>query len=513
MVTKANVRMMRNLLMSLVLQWLSTTGGGIVEAQATEQQQPPVDLSVLARIPYLTHVDCQSDMMHGAYSVQLTPSVSFHYKHNNLGHFVGMLHFTGGSNAWLAVGFSRDGQMLGSKAIIGTPGNHPVVYDLKSRDSDLSGIVPAPLQEANQITTETGDSPTMSGWTHTSDVNGTTTLRFNVPSLMEEIPGMHHQQIINFIFAVGSSETLGFHRHRGSFRLDTRNCPVVEDPLIKAMLSTGSTVSASIGTSYSTYDHKAAFAAHGFFATLAFAFLIPLALTSSWFRVLIPKWWVYIHVLSNTAAAFFTFIAVICAIAGVSMRGKSGVYDGQTPNQHMSIAHHWIGSILLVIVMFQVVNGFRRPNVQAKTDPTQLYDEEPVIHPRRCCWGLLSVPATARDRWHALHRATAVVVILFAVCQLSSGFRLFTTQYGGNTKAALAVFWVWVVLLVAVLGSLKIYTRGQRNKTRSSVVVPPKNLMPHSREEDDDRLEESEEEASSRSSSNHNDDQEFTNII
>lgn len=466
-----------------------------------QDPQQPQDTDPLSKVPYLTHVQCgHSDIIQGtnASSIELTPDLSFHWKHGGEqqpGLFIGALHYTGGK-AWLGLGFSKDGTMVGSKAIIGMPGDHPQCYNLNSEDASLAGIVPNPGLKRRW---------SLHGWTHTDtddllDATFSTTLRFNIHRFYKELDGMHDEGVVNFIYAVGTNDqALGLHQHRGSFRLDVSSCPVQPDPLLgqaDTATSTGdaaavAAASPAAASGSSSYDHKAAFVAHGFFATLAFCVLTPLAITVAWFRALIPKWWIYIHVLANTSAAFFTTISVACAFGGMVMRGKeasNGQLAGPPPSTHMSIAHHWVGLVLLILVASQVINGFRRPAVQAKTDPSQLYEDQlPQIEGkkrRRYCCLCIPVIETMRDKWHALHVVTALFVLILAICNVQSGFRLFTSQYGGNTTAILAVFWVWIAALVVGLTCVKCILKGRHNKTRSS--SSPKNLMPRCREEDVD---------------------------
>jgi len=479
----------------LLLLWLTAAS----TAQGQQETAAAIPVDVLEKIPYASHTRCESEIMDDGYSIDLTPEVSFHFKHPNHGHFLGTVHYQG--EGWLAIGFSKDGNMINSKAIIGLPASDgsnsavPMFYDLDSKDDDGQGITPD-----HQM----GHKTSLTGFVHQNG-DGTTIMHFSVHGLFEQIEGMHHHSVVNMLFAVGYTNELGLHRHRGAFRLDTRNCPAPPDPLL---LSSDDLSATSV--TLTTYDHKAAFAAHGFFATLAFAVVIPAALASAWFRSLMPKWWIYVHVLSNCAAVFFTTVSVATAFGGMVMReNSSGGYEYNT--SHMSIGHHWVGLVLFLMVLFQVVNGFRRPPVEAKEDPTvtDIY-AEPAPPKKMYCF-CVPAPTTTRDKWKAVHVVTALTVIALTLYQLSSGLSLYTTEYGGNKRAALALFWTWVVLLTASMLALKYFANQRSARRRSS---PTKNLMPQRSElEDDGNGDEGDDDASQRTDGDSERTGEFSNII
>jgi len=428
-------------------------------------------------VPYLNDVVCTSEFEATDYHVELSPGLFFHWRHEN-SVFNGVLHLQN-KEAWLGIGFSKeDGLMEGSRVLVGNPAL-PEAASVKLfhvNNRTLDG-----LQNLGQNIHFSGKL--------IRNVKGTF-LHFHTKQYHKLAFGGKTNQFHNLIWAVGKDTTVGMHQQKGSFKLFTQGCPVPA-ALPSSSSSSGSGASGTKSASSSSspppsssyyHDHKAAFAAHGFFAILTFAVVIPLAVTSALFREVIPKQWIYVHVISNTLGAFFATISVACGVGGVIVRGYDAASMDATISSHMTNSHHWVGMVLFLVVIFQVFSGFRRPPVEVRSDPTQqLYGIDVPDAKDTCCFCLPSLE-TARDKWRAMHITTALIVIGMAFFQLQSGLKLFTTEYGGNTKAALTVLWVWVSFLVVFLSFYKCILKSRKQKLRSST----KNIMPHSMEQEDE---------------------------
>jgi Eukaryotic cytochrome b561 len=433
-----------------------------------------------------------------------------------------------GGQAWIGVGFSstNQGNMLGSRAVVGVPGkdsssNSTVqVYQLMAKQpQDASAIVQNPDFTA---------SHKVEG--HVEMKSYETILHFSLEGL-SDFQRPDDEQLYTFIYAVGQSTSLGMHSHQGAFRLKLQFCgghgpsptkpssakpapaatsapaqqqpqasesipaPAVE-PAYGAPSGTGtdessqspqpslspveaqvtvppnatnsSADSSSATPPATSYDHKTAFAAHGFLATLAFAVLVPTAMASAWFRSLMPKWWIYVHVLSNCAGFFFAVLSVIVAFSGVALRGTA---TGD-PVSHVSLTHHRTGVFLLLIAALQVVLGFCRPPVQP-TDERENNDDDSVDSDgyNRICgctaripwWGDLS----RREKWHWLHRGAAVTIIGLATYQLTSGANLYSKEYQGGQRTTVVAMWVWLACVAASLLCLRLYLLTRAGGTSS----------------------------------------------
>jgi hypothetical protein len=219
-----------------------------------------------------------------------------------------------------------------------------------------------------------------------------------------------------------------------------------------------------------TYDHKTAFAAHGFLAALSFGVLVPAAVASTWFRALLPKWWIYVHVLSNCAGFVCAALSVVAAFLGMVLRSQP---DG-APVPHMTISHHWTGLVLLLVVSYQVVSGFCRPPLQQ----TQVDSGEEGVDgggsggDHRVCgwtraiprWGKLS----RREKWHWAHRWVAVTILALAVYQLISGTSLYSVEYQDGRRTAVAAMWVWLAILATSFLGVKLLLISRAAKAAGS---------------------------------------------
>ena len=389
-------------------------------------------------IPILTKaVTCSSGLItNGGFSATLAPGIQFHWKLKDNYVLEAAIRYEG--TGWVALGFSPNGEMIGSKAVIGIPNSsgqgNPKLYDLNSTATDASGIM------------ETTYDNHVDG--SIIQVNGRTTLIFETSNWHSA----HFEDgLYTFIFAVGQDNTLGFHKHANRFRLDLNICKDTGVP------GTDDVTSA--------YDHRAAFVAHGVFASLAFALVIPTAIASAMFRSLMPKMWIYVHVMSNCLAFLFIVIAVASAFGGMVMRSK----DTETLPTHMDRVHHWVGLILFLTVCWQVLNGFRRPPVEPKpelkTDPDMYGD---VDYQKSSCCGIAK-PETMREKWQFIHRLSAFTIVVLAMYQVQSGIRLYMYEY--------TTYWIWLTLVG--LGFVYLYCLVlKREAKQRQMLRPNRNLMP-----------------------------------
>ena len=418
------------------------------------------------------HVLCDSPVIDGGLTAHLTDQFTLHWLYtpdDDL--FEGTLVYHG--RGWVGLGFSPDGKMVGAKAIIGLPNNISQNVKLYSLIGQSNNNLHDTMQYNDDGTLVHG----LTGVVYQGD-DGDTALSFvvkNFSKLSQPDESGHH----TMLFAAGSSNIMGFHKYSDNFRLRLLACGM-----------TSSTKSTNTTSTVSTYNHQAAFAAHGFFATLALAVITPFALSAAWFRALMPKWWIYVHVFSNCLSFFLTLIAIAVAFGGMVMRGQ----ESPSNERHMSLAHHWIGLVIFLLMLAQVLNGLVRPRVETKADPIQRSRiipvpksrPEPDERKRRYLCDRIPLPQTRRERWHTLHRIVAFLIVTLAVFQLYSGLQLYTTQYSGGTQSAMIVYWLWVAFLFVLFLSFKCYLNVKLRQEDSRYRRPPQqnNLMPQRGEEE-----------------------------
>ena len=422
----------------------------------------------------------------------LAPQMVLHWKHNATSDSL-ELAFQYIGQGWLGVGFAKssEGKMVNSRAVVGVPLTKPPVqlYQLLSQS-------PNDVSQAMRVDNETATKHNLQG--HLDDRRYEGVLRFTVDHFSQFAPPTVRgsepaEDLWTLLYATGESETLGMHAHHGAIQIPLTSCviPATEGPN-GGNASTSPPAQSKPTDSEILYDHRAAFAAHGILATLAFAIVMPLAVGSAWFRLLIPKWWIYVHVLSNGLAMCIAILAVAVAVGGMEMRHEQA---STIPARHMSSAHHWTGLVLLVAVCWQVLNGMRRPPVEPRLERARTVtfdDEDDSVEEMDGCYGecVSQCGDSPRERWHFVHRFTAIVVGILTIVQLNSGALLFSIEYqpAGHEKA-LIVLWVWITFLLILFGGIKMYLRHKEQLQVKSQRhpswrrAPPRNLMP---QRDDD---------------------------
>lgn len=356
--------------------------------------------------------------------VQLTPELTFHWtlkEDATTPVLDGVLEYDG--EGWLGFGVSPNGEMIGSTAIIGLPGTgtEPAEYSLEGKSVDA----------VNQA--EPFESPEKAVITQ---AGGKTILRF-VKVLEDDASngGFTENGLNTFIFAAGSSNELGYHQHRGSFRINLNSC------------EEGTTTSSTGSSSQMT--KQGSFATHGMLAVLAWGVATPFAVTVAWFRTLVPSSWIYIHVFSNVLSFIFTVVAVIVAITAKSK---------QADPSHFTKPHHVVGVTLMVLMTFQVFSGFSRPPVEKKSSH---YNDGHG-------WAL---PSSKRELWYFLHRLSGVAMLGMGVYQISSGLNLYAEDF--NVTSIAPWFWLYVGLFAFFLIALKVWILLEEYKARQELRMLP----------------------------------------
>jgi len=319
--------------------------------------------------------------------------------------------------AWLAFGISEGGQMVGSTAVIGLP--------------EANTVQEYVLDDKSIISIQTLADQTIKD-TSLTQSDGKTVLSFRKPVTRNGQTIIRSSGLSTFIYAIGSTNTFAYHEHRGSFRLDLGS------------QCSDSTLETPVGSRHKT--HMTAWAAHGILATLAWAVASPFAITTAWFRTLVPSSWIYIHVFSHVIAFFLTFVTVIIALVTMSMEKHS---------RHFSDPHHWAGVLLLLAVTFQVMNGFLRPPVEKRDPYTNPYEEP---------GGLCSFPTSPRAFWHFTHRVIGLGLLCTGIWQMQRGLTMYAEDFGA--KSVTPYFWGYVGVFGATVLIVKCWIMLEEYKAR-----------------------------------------------
>jgi hypothetical protein len=378
---------------------------------------------------------CNSNILgEQAAQVALTATINFHWKLISSNQVQMALEYMG-AEAWLGLASSRDGKMIGSTAIIGVPGTDdraktPTQYTLTEKN--LAGI----KMDDGSFDLKDGEifSERLDGSTEYRTVLKFTKI-LNDPN--DSVP-ITKEGLNTLLFAAGSSRDFAYHEHRGSFRLNLNECD--GDVLVK-----------------DGWTNRATFAAHGFFAILAWGLASPLAVSVAWFRTLVPTSWIYIHVFFNASTFILTFLAFLIAVGGVAASDRS---------DHFSKLHHFMGLILMVVVTVQVLNGFLRPPVERKdrSAPTPVPHEDA----KDILFGCIPLPDTPRETWKLVHRSSGLTAIALGIYQVSSGLGLYADRFG--TISLVKYFLIYVGLFFVGLLGLKMHANREEENTRRGVV-------------------------------------------
>jgi len=108
-----------------------------------------------------------------------------------------------GSDEWVGIGFSKDGQMQNSEAVLGVPGHQPLKYALNGKYTAAVIQMPEHKQTLMDATLEVNQ-------------DGRTVMKFT-KILKEHM--IEDEEEIFLLYAKGMSSTLGYHPNRSSFKL------------------------------------------------------------------------------------------------------------------------------------------------------------------------------------------------------------------------------------------------------------------------------------------------------
>jgi len=315
--------------------------------------------------------------------------------------------------AWISIAFSNDGKMVGSEAVIGTPGDGNVLkYIMESKV--ISGVEPMP--ESQQTLLDASIEVTD---------DGQTIMKFT--KLMRE-PGeieISAGDDNNFLGAYGIDEVLATHTKRQS-----------------VVLNLASGVSEEVAT-----PNKAAWLAHGIMAFLSWGVFVPFAVQASVLRAFLPKghMWIKLHKAFNCIAYALFILIFIIGVVYTSMEGGSHFVNG----------HQKMGLAMLIMAFGQILAGvFRPPN--------------PVPGEAK---------AAIRVAWEVGHRVLGVALLSCGFWQMDSGIGLYATKYSlseSDEKHLSIVYWIWIGVMSAVIIFGGVYFKYLKSSGESPVQVAEK---------------------------------------
>jgi hypothetical protein len=334
--------------------------------------------------------------------IQISPDLAFHWSLEDDLLFGSLRHQGIG---WLSLGFSMDGSMVGSSAIIGQP-------DLFEEETPSVSYYHLDSKKVHGVIRMTPNEQTLLNSTVYQDSNFTVlTFTKILNEANGEIPISKSGNNI-FLWAIGRSNTIGHHKASGSFHIDLSNC--IKDESAYERVLVGS----------SSGYNKRSMLAHGILGAMAWSLFAPFSIATAWFRRLIPFSWIYLHVAGNLTCFFLTLAGFIIAVVETSKNSQVS---------HFSKSHHLTGLVMMILVTFQVLLGFARPPSQRVEDG----DNKKEVK---------KDPRSPRSIWRTLHRTTGVTLLALSVYQIFSGLSLFADNF--EKKSFLTFYWVIIVIYI-----------------------------------------------------------------
>ena len=368
---------------------------------------------------------------------------------------------------WVGMAFTNEQPvMVAAEAVIGLPdepnsATNPAKYNLNDRS--VSGVVQMPAEKQTLINA----TITQEG--------GQTILRFTKLLFEDGEHPIFADRQNTFLFAHGSSNTLGFHSGFGGFDLLSNQCAVRIDGVLQnehALDQQGTEVGVDAADL-----NRGLWVAHGACAATAWGILVPLAVGASLIRQLLVKIglpegaWFQIHRGLNMLAAILTMIAFSLAVRAIN---KGNPDPNHFDNE---VVHRRTGLVIFLLTMAQAINGILRPHalghrqlgekeskagvenhdIQATVEAVERKQdnsgEEPMDHTEQAPLD----KGLARTGWEIFHRLLGFTLLGFTWWQVQDGLGLFAERFSEDNLDTL--FWIVVSCIAGSIAILALFSR------------------------------------------------------
>jgi hypothetical protein len=318
--------------------------------------------------------------------------------------------------AWMGLGVSSNGQMIGSQAVIGLPDKSSLgIYSLQFQD--VTGIVPLNSSSLTETSVQQG--------------SGTTTMTWTQPL---QGGGYSITNATYFIYAIGASNTLAQHTQKGSFVIKDLTYCLANGSLSGGLA--GNSTSPATTTTVSNLPNYHAWIAHALLMAISWTVIIPIAIGSSMLRGFlgIGSSWIRYHVVLNTLAYIMILAAFGTAI--YCIRNAHGPhFAGNT--------HKFLGLIIVILVGLQQIFGYLRPHLPTAKpiettetgDNANVYEQDEVVTKQS--------KSAARIAFEISHRLFGAGLLALGWYQCYTGVALFGIKFGFGFNAELTY---WIVL-------------------------------------------------------------------
>ncbi|CAI7753199.1 unnamed protein product [Closterium sp. NIES-54] len=356
------------------------------------------------------------------------------------------------TTGWVALGWSKDGKMIGSDAAIGNlpPGTitdtangspAPIgAYYIRAKNA--ADIVPNPRLGLSLTAVTTRD--------------GRTIVEFERELASGNVP-LFLDSAANVIFAYSdaNSKELKYHgANRGSARVGYNN---------------GTTTITTTPVPTTTYENSASFITHGFFMTFAFAILMPSAIIIARMFLAADQisdpllysttgdanglaagltaslseqdearraLWFKAHMILQIVAVVFVFTGAVIALVTSGTRG-------------LDYLHGQLGLAIFIIVLVLPIGGFVKP----------------------------SRNSSYRVFWRFGHWLVGIVAVVLGWVNVFLGLDRYTTMFSGNQKAYLIIIGIAIsafglFYIALVIRDYLFRSKSEDNQFKASAAAP-----------------------------------------
>jgi len=379
------------------------------------------------------------------------------------------------AKAWLSIGFSESGYMVGPRniAILGSPDNGVAKYLLQ-------GTSP------NDVVYMDGAEQTLVNTTFTQNNSEGSELTFTRFLEDGENPDDHIMANgrVKLIWAVGGNNDFLGHLEAGSIDITIGPCQIFD-------------ASGALIVSVDTDAEKRVLKTHGILATIAIGVLMPIGVLASaarkwlgvcWKReeIFDKKTWFFLHAaLMGTSSILFLALFILAVV------GK-GMGSGEIV--HFQTIHEMMGLVLFLLVLIQsTIAALFRPSPPAVAKRLETADDNDDEKNNVGTVGVgedypgsdgvnsfgsnsvskgtaeddvianvgIGTKSTARKFWEAKHTIGGFVIIAIGCYELKSGLDLYAAHYGETTKSlsGLLYGWITVVGVLLLTAAFQIYSR------------------------------------------------------
>jgi hypothetical protein len=352
---------------------------------------------------------------------------------------------------WIGFGFSTNGRMVGSSAVIGLPNEplgqtNPGKYSLAGESVGAVQLVP----DEEQTLTDTSITQNA---THTS-------MKFTKRLVEDGELTINAYDKNTFIYATGIVNALSPHSREGAFTMRLSPCGFASGDNIP--VNGGSVFDPNGDVTFldSGGSTRQLWVWHGVLMALSWGILVPLAIGSSLLRdtlCLPPGVWLTMHISLNMFAILCMVVSFGIAVYATNEKTAAG----EDPKHFRDLKHGTIGLVIFLLAFMQAIIGTVRPNgpkkpatpVEALKDIEGAAEKETAEkaaetqHSNDDSDDVVAkdVPktpgkSTARRIWEYKHRIMGLSLLGLSWYNCDAGLELYAERYGEDHDLS-GAFW------------------------------------------------------------------------